>query len=48
VTFNNESTTGIWNVAGTNSFNGATNTITNAGTINVEGTSSFATTPATR
>jgi hypothetical protein len=41
--FNNNAG-GTWDVAGTNTFTGASNTISNAGIINVEGTSSFATT----
>ncbi len=40
--YNNAGAT--WDVAGTNTFTGAINTISNAGTINIEGTSSFATT----
>ena len=34
-------TDGIWDVAGTNAFDGVTNSVTNAGTINVEGETSF-------
>ena len=32
---------GVWDVAGINSFSGATNSIVNAGTINIEGETSF-------